>query len=510
MQAKILFSDDLHFHKRNFKSLIEAVETQNYDVEYNQEHKDWMALYGDYANKFGSLSGYYNLLERLNKKDLFSYEVRGINVYEVARAELLAYVIPMKELYKSNLSDDVEEVYGYIYDNCKEELLLNMSAALFWLDFWYNKVVVNKKKYTHVFTFSGSNIYSKALVKVCQSTISRVFVTETSLTGNDYYIEEKNSHLANNSDIKLLAVKRKHLDALNNDNSPYNTRIKAINKLNLSKNKNVTQPYSELDDIKFDNENKLVTILGQVVNDYSVIETKFGYLSTVYAYKQLIKEIIEHTDYNVVFKSHPWEESKTNCEFDITYQEIIKFVESEISDSDKERIKVIKDYDIDMLLKVSEHVVLLNSQSGIEAASHGIKPVILGNAFYSRFGFTSNCRSIKDVLNVLTTTRGSLTLKEYDNYELFLTLYLEKHLFSVNPSGIKKVINEIFIPYNKIQFVTKQKPVKEVTENSKIDMEHSELVEELVELSAASQIKNGIVYFFTDFEKFKKKLKNKL
>ncbi|EGQ7649196.1 MULTISPECIES: capsule biosynthesis protein [Vibrio] len=509
MKAKILFSDNLHFHKRNFKSLIEAVENQNYDVEYNQEYKDWMALYGDYTNKFSSLSGYYNLLERLDKKELFCYEVRGVNVYEVARAELLAYIIPVKELYKSDLSDDVREVYSYIYDNCKEELLLNMSAALFWLDFWYNKVVVNKKKYTHVFTFSGSNIYSKALIKTCQSTISRVFVTETSLTGNDYYIEEKNSHLANNSDIKLLAVKRKHLDALNNDNSPYNTRIKAINKLNLSKNKNVTQPYSELDDVKFDNENKLVTILGQVVNDYSVIETKFGYLSTVHVYKLLIKEIVENTDYNIVFKSHPWEENKTNCEFDITYQEIVKFIESEISD--KERIKVIKDYDIDMLLKESEHVVLLNSQSGIEAARHGIKPVILGNAFYSGFGFTSNCRSIQEVLNVLTTTRGSLTLEEYDNYELFLTLYIEKHLFSVNPSGMKKVINEVFTPYHKIPFVTKAKPVKEVIkEKGEIDVEHSAVVEELVELSAASQIKNGIVYFFTDFDKFKKKLKNKL
>ncbi|WP_102505132.1 capsular polysaccharide export protein, LipB/KpsS family [Salinivibrio kushneri] len=512
MKANILFSDNLHFHKRNFKSLIEAVESLKHDVEYNQDYIDWMALYGDYTSKFSSLSGYYSLLERLNKDELFCYEVRGVNIYDIARAELLAYIIPAKQLYKLDLSDDGEEVFDYIYLNCKEDLLLNMSAALFWLDFWYNKVVVNKKKYTHVFTFSGSNIYSKSLIKVCQSTISKVFVTETSLTGNDYYIEERSSHLANNSDIKLLAIRRRHLAELEGDNSPYNVRLKAINKLRLAKNKNVTQPYSEVSEIKFDNDNHLVTILGQVVNDYSVIETKFGWLSTVHVYKLLIEEILKKTNYNVVFKSHPWEEKKANCGSDITYQEISSFLETEISETS--RVKVIKNYDVDVLFEESKHVVLLNSQAGIEAASHGIKPVVLGEAFYGDFGFTYNCSSIEEVIDSLMTTSGSLTLEEYDKYELFLALYLEKHLFSVHPSGTKKVKSEIFTPSHKIPIVKKAKPVKSVKEVAKEKdetyLEHSELVEELVDQSTASQVKNGIVYFFTDFNKFKKKLKKNL
>lgn len=511
MKEKILFSDNLHFHKRNFKSLIDFVENQNFDIEYNVEHRDWMALYGDYSDKFSSLSAYYGLLERLTKEELFDYQVRNINVYDVAKAELLAFLIPVKELYKLDITDDNQEVYGFVYDNCREELLLNMSAALFWLDFWYNKIVVNKKKYNRVITFSGSNIYSKSLVKVCQSTISRVYVAETSLTGNDYYLEEKNSHIANNSDIKLLAVQKKHMASLADDENPYNTKIKAINKLNLSNNKNVTQPYSDFEEVKFDNENDIVTILGQVVNDYSVIETEFGFLSTVHVYKLAIRNIIDNTNYNVIFKSHPWEEKKTNCDFDITYQEILKFVEDEIAE--KDRVKLVKDFDVNTLYQESKHIVLLNSQSGIEAAGFGIKPIVLGKAFYGGFGFTNDCSNIGELSQILNDTDGSLSLEEFDRYQLFLTLYLEKHLFSVNPSGQKKLREEIFSSYKLIPISKRKLPVKveaEAQSSNEAVSDENSVVNELMELSTATQIKNGIVYFFTDFEKFKKKLKNKL
>ncbi|PSU57816.1 capsule biosynthesis protein, partial [Photobacterium phosphoreum] len=36
------------------------------------------------------------------------------------------------------------------------------------------------------------------------------------------------------------------------------------------------------------------------------------------------------------------------------------------------------------------------------------------------------------------------------------------------------------------------------------------LSSEINELTTTTQLKNGILYFFTDFEKFKKKIKNRL
>ncbi|MCD9521139.1 capsular biosynthesis protein [Photobacterium phosphoreum] len=515
MSVKILFSDKLHFHERNFKSLIEVVSNNKFDVEYNTEYQDWMSLYGDYSDKYGSLQSYNSLLSVLAKSELYNYNVRGLNVYEIAKAELLAYIIPIKELYKLDLSDNDDDLFNFIFDNYHYELCLNMSAAVFWLDFWYGKILLNKKKYTHIFVFSGSNIYAKALIKTCQCTISRCFVTESSLTGNDFYIEEKLSHIANNSDLKLLSVRNKHLTALSEDERPYNTKIKAINKLNLAKNKNVLQPYSELKYIEFSNNNSTVVILGQVVNDYSVIETKLGYLSSISIYKKLIDDILINTNLNVIFKAHPWEEKKTNCLFDITYYEISKYIKK-FDDVMLSRIKIVKDFDIDMIFSISKHAIVINSQSGLEAASHGIKPITLGSPFYGDFGFTTDVKNIDKISNILNTSNGSLSIDEYDSYENYITIYLEKHLYSVNPSGRSKILREIFSPYHIIPLVVKKEPKKIIEKEitSEIDFKDKVsllgLSSEINELTTTTQLKNGILYFFTDFEKFKKKIKNRL
>lgn len=70
------------------------------------------------------------------------------------------------------------------------ELCLNIAAAHHWIEHWYKVIVEPKTKYSHAFVFSGSNIYAKALIKTCEFTQTRVIVAESSLTGNDYYLEE--------------------------------------------------------------------------------------------------------------------------------------------------------------------------------------------------------------------------------------------------------------------------------------------------------------------------------
>ena len=513
MSIKILFSDKLHFHKRNFKSLIEVVSNNNFDVEYNTEHQDWMSLYGDYSNKYGSLQSYNSLLSELTKNELYSYNIRNLNVYEMAKAELLAYLIPIKGLYDENLNDDDDELFVFLFDNYHYDLCLNMSAVIFWLDFWYDKIVLNKKKYTHVFTFSGSNIYAKTLVNICKCTISKCFVTEVSLTGNDFYIEEKLSHIANNSDLKLLAIRNKYFKALSDDERPYNSKIKAINKFNLSKNKNVLQPYSELKSIEFNNSKNNVVILGQVVNDYSIIETKLGFLSSIIMYKNMIDDILKNTDLNIIFKAHPWEDKKTNCLFDITYSKISEYV-AKLDSNTLTRVKIVKDFDIDKIFTISKYAIVINSQAGLEAASHGIKPITLGHPFYGNFGFTTDISDISDISTTINNSNGSLSIDEYDNFENFLTIYFEKHLYSVNPSGRGKIMREIFTPYHKIPIVVKKspkEPVKEIINNDiENELEKFDLSNEINELTTASQLKNGVFYFFTDFDKFKKKLKNRL
>lgn len=60
-------------------------------------------------------------------------------------------------------------------------------------------------------------------------------------TGNEYYIEEKYDPIPNNTNLKISNV----YNSVNIEENGFElerTRIKAINKVLLAKNKNVTQP----------------------------------------------------------------------------------------------------------------------------------------------------------------------------------------------------------------------------------------------------------------------------
>ncbi|PSU55404.1 hypothetical protein CTM80_20030 [Photobacterium phosphoreum] len=201
--------------------------------------------------------------------------------------------------------------------------------------------------------------------------------------------------------------------------------------------------------------------------------------------------------------------------FDITYYEISKYIKK-FDDVMLSRIKIVKDFDIDMIFSISKHAIVINSQSGLEAASHGIKPITLGSPFYGDFGFTTDVRNIDKISNILNTSNGSLSIDEYDSYENYITIYLEKHLYSVNPSGRSKILREIFSPYHIIPLVVKKEPKKIIEKEitSEIDFKDKVsllgLSSEINELTTTTQLKNGILYFFTDFEKFKKKIKNRL
>jgi hypothetical protein len=109
---------------------------------------------------------------------------------------------------------------------------------------------------------------------------------------------------------------------------------------------------------------------------------------------------------------------------------------------------------------------------------------------------------------------ATLSLDEYDNFETFITIYLEKHLYSVFPSGQGKALREIITPYHKIPLTQKTQPKKIENSTPKENTQNDELLKmienDITELSTVNQIKNGIFYLFTDFEKFKKKLRNKI
>jgi len=433
MKIKILFADNLHFHKRGFKSLFDFIEKYNILHKFT-EHSDKTLLYkyGNYKTQKANFLNSFTLLEQYTSEDLFAYRYKAINIFSLCKAEILTYTMTFPNWYNNKIPYDDKFIFQKLYKENREELLLNMSVAVYWVDFWM-VFFKNSEKYTHCCVFSGSLIYQKSLIEIAKNTPMEVMIFEHFFTGNDYYCEHKYDHIANNSDIKYDNYYNNVLDIKEMDVISFeNEKIKAINKVLNASNKNVKQP-EKVDEALFKNNKKTVLILGQVINDFSIIETKLENICTLIFYKELISKIIHNTDFNIIFKAHPWERQKANLKSSLTYNELMKF---NLDHKFQNRVKLVEDYNIESLFEQSDIITTLCSQSALEAAFAGKKVVQFGDAFYGKKGFTYDYLTINNFIKDIHKIKNTLSLSEYAQYELFLLKTLSFHLVSVHPSGI--------------------------------------------------------------------------
>lgn len=439
-KVKILIPDGLHINKKNFASFFDFMESESVECHFESSRDHMITRFGDYRFD-SSIRRKSECLEKFSFEDLKQEKVHGIRLFEVCRAEFLSYVAVHPEWYDSYYPESVGDLFELSYRRNKEDLLLNLAAAWDWIDFWCERVEA-LPEFDCACIFSGSLIYQKALIEVLKTKKTRVFLMESFFTGNDFYCEEKYDHISNNSDIKFDAIYKSIL-LPDDKNMLESEKNKALNKVVMANNKNVVQPLDGKE-LLFKDDNALtVVVFGQVVNDFSLIEYNGVGLASVRFYKDLIRVLVD-SGVNVVFKSHPWEEKKNNVRAPLTRMEIESFVSDQ---GMHEQVLVVDNYPIERLFSLADYVVGLNSQSLIEAAFHGFKPIQFGEAFYGGRGFTTDMgiTSLKSVGDLIVSGEisGKLTLSEYDEFEVFLMKLLQYHLVSVHPSGVLKLKEKI-------------------------------------------------------------------
>jgi hypothetical protein len=316
-----------------------------------------------------------------------------------------------------------------------------------WIEFWRAKLPGYSPQPTHCCLFSRSLIYTRTLMELLRTTTTRVMVMESFFTGNDYYFEEKYEPVPNNTDLRFDVV----YNALTVPDAPMEydrERMKAINKFILMKNKNVEQPAVSRK-LPFTGERPVVVVLGQVVNDFSVLGYKSRGLSTIAFYREVIEQLVKVGGCDVVFKDHPWELRKTHVKRPFTRELLEEWLATQPAEV-AAHVVIDTEFDIRKLFKQCDFAVGLNTQSLIEAAFEGLKPVQFGNAFYGRRGFTHDydLTQVPQFIEDLTQGRiqGGLTLPEFDAFELFLVKALQQHLVSVNPSGVAALAQKLAAP----------------------------------------------------------------
>ena len=348
----ILVPDSLHINKKSFASFFRVVEKHKIPIHFVKERQDWIALYGNYMSKTGGLATKTTMLAALPADALFNFNIEGINVFKIARAEIMAFAIIGRHWHVNGYPATLRELFDQLYSTERQTLLLNMAAVIDWMEFWKAKLR-GLKGLTHCCVFSGSLIYVKTLIEMLKRTPVRVYVMESFFTGNEYYFEEKYEHIANNSDLRYPSVYNaiKLPEEIEDSDRE---RVKAINKVILMQNKNVKQP-EDSEPFSFPDGAEPLLILGQVVNDFSVLEYKGIGLSTIRFYADLIVKTIRGARRNVIFKCHPWEEKKTHLQGKYTSNALMDILNLRLNAKEKLRFRMVDDFNIHTLFKMCSH-----------------------------------------------------------------------------------------------------------------------------------------------------------
>ncbi len=409
----IVFVDNINFkNENNFKSLFTYIKLNN--IKYIKN------TYGDKGLK--TAQGYYKNYIKQLPPSIYSKEYIFDNYWGFFKDELLLHLLKKEELYSSSLPSEDKILFDYLYLNYYEELEYNLRATLFWLNYW--KQYIN---FSNIYVcFANALIYTKTLSSILEENQIPMYVVEHFATGNDFYFDRRYTHIPNNISAPEIEFSiKKYSNAL--------IRLETWN------NKNVKQKLSPKK--SFFNQKSTFLLSTQVVNDFSIICTERKYLSVIKYYKLIIDKVISDTESNLIIKTHPYEKvkNKRSITFDILVDYIYKFHGKDIH-----RIKIVEDYNLEVLIDNIQCAILFNSQIAFEIAQKG-KPIItLGNPFYG--GYFTIDKEV-DTLKLKNADEYKFNSEKYKHYLVNIMEYLYNN---DDLEKIKKELSQYSIEINSL------------------------------------------------------------
>lgn len=425
---RILVADTLHINHKNYESLINLRHSKKCHVNFGPGNKEMWLAYGDYVFMKEKMKYAIDLIQEKSQGELRSLTYKNIRLFELIKSEILSYVIPKKEWFKEYILNDNDVLFELLWSTERYTLVLNMAAAIHWIDNW-SDFLRKQGRFNVAVIFSGSLIYQRSLIEILKKTATRVFVTEYFFTGQHFYMEESYYPIANSTGFRYGNIQYLCTNATS-ANASLATCTGSVKSILTMNNLNVKQPQKDIKWTPFGNNNKTALLIGQVVNDFSILESGARNLSTIDIYKNLISELVS-IGCNVIFKSHPWEKQKENVNRSLTFEEISRFV---VEQHFEESVLVVQDMNIDQLMEYSNYLLVINSQAAMEGiVKYGFKPIQLGNAFYGNSGFTYDVDSPKQAAEIISLEKdGRLKISEYKKFSKFIHFLLNTWMCHIN------------------------------------------------------------------------------
>ena len=446
---KVCIADEFHIHKRNFPSLFEKFASADSKVKVllPKSHDCFRLItaigcYDDLEERTSAILARYIRSQAeeyslLTADELFDISIYSLKLWPLCRSELMAYLLTRDNWQQEVMLKDDRAVFDKAFEENHSDLVMNIAMANFWLNHWFDlrrDIFENER----CFVFSGSMTYTRTLMELLRRSPTKCMVLESTFTGNDYICEELYHPVANNLGVKYENVRvSRRIEEFELPDQYDREVVKARNKVLSAKNKNVKQPPdSALPTFPHDAE--LILIVGQVVNDFSLIEEGFPYVGSIPVYKELITKLLDETEHNIVFKAHPWENKKVHVGSAKTFDALVEFAGS-LPVEKRARLLLVEDCNIYGLIEQSSYFVTICSQASIEAALLGMKPFVLGKSFYSSAGFTFACDDVGALVETVKSESGVLDLEGYKAFDRYLVDLFQFGTVSCFKSGVGRL-----------------------------------------------------------------------
>lgn len=412
---KILFADNWHFHRRNFVPIFEAIKKDSLPHQFETSRRSWWKAHGRYSHLTRLLKESVDFINQHD--DWRGIDYSGINLWEITKAEFLCNALTQDHWHRGGIPNQSDFVFEFAVSNPqdRESLRLCLAAAHNWLLFW-GQYLDCHPDISHVMVFSGSYIYTRSLMVVAKQRNIPILVAEHFFTGNDFYLEYRDKPIANNCGVQ----REVRVDStLENKVGDVISSAYTYSRIQGMKNRNVPQSKIAFKH-PWSNQNPIILIIGQVANDFSIIETPSDEISSIATYKQAITNLLKNTDVNLIFKAHPWERKRAPMFSPLTKTMMEAFIQS-LPEADRARIVVAENESINAIFQVCDGVTGISSQGLLEACYYGFKPALIGDTFFSKKGFTQDIGENVNLFNdAFDEVSWKLSLKEYEQFKQFM------------------------------------------------------------------------------------------
>jgi hypothetical protein len=439
---KILFADNWHFHRRNFLPIFEVLKKDSPPHLFETSRKAWWKAHGRYGHLTKALRQSTDFIDEQDDWRVIHY--LGVNLWEIAKAEFLCSALTQDHWHLGGVSNQSDSVFDFAVSNNqdREALRLCLGAAHNWLLFW-NQYLDDHPDVSHAMVFSGSYIYTRALMALAKQRNIHVLVAEHFFTGNDFYLEYRQEPIANNGGVqRRFAAESSATDKVSKviASAYAGSRIKGMQNKNVP-HRNINFKHS------WRNQNPIILIVGQVANDFSIIETPSNEISSIASYKHVIIDLLRNTNANLIFKAHPWERRRAPLFSPLTKIKIEEFIQS-LPEKDRIRIALVEHESIQSIFQICDGVIGISSQGLLEACYYGFKPALMGDTFFSKKGFTQSAIQNPHLLSS-TFDKGmwKLSLDEYDQFQDFIGGMFTEALIPNSKLAFGFICEKLLDPY---------------------------------------------------------------